>query len=693
MTAPIQTGARVQLLVAVVVYLAAAVTIVLLGTPLALGQAVANGAFMAIGAIIFVRKPGNVVGLLLVAFGVLWNSIHAADVTADWYAASGDVRIASWIGFVFSPIVPFAIWIQVPMILLFPHGRVSSVWDRRFIWGTGIYTSMVALFALAARPVSLADPTDFGYPHPFVDTELADRMGRLITPLTVLILISFFVAAVRLIMRARQSEPVERRQIGWVGFACALYFVLGISNGIFDPLGEYEYGFSFFDAVTVLVIPIAIAIAIFRFRLYEIDRILSRSVTFGGLAVFIGGVYIAIVVGVGQAFGGDAGFVLSIVATVLVALAFQPVRRRVERWANRLVYGQRATPHEILVRFSHRSSELSDEELLERIPQLMVDGTGAKSAALWTRSGDGFRTASAWPSDVEPRRLDGAAAFVDPEADWSLPVFHDGELLGGLSLVKEEGEAVSPAEEALLDALASGLGLSLRNARLTAQLRRQVAELEASRERVLAAADAARRELEHTLDSGPQQQLVALKVKLGPTRKLAEKLGAVKAAGLLGQLEQQAGDAIRAVRDFAGGIYPPLLEADGLVVAIGQQARVAAIPVSVDGQGVGRYSREVEAAVYFSVLEALQNTTKYADASAVTIGLLAGDGMLTFEVADDGNGFDMETVTRGAGLNGIADRLDTVGGTITVDSTPGSGTTITGSIPVPELAPVASELA
>ncbi len=682
MTGPIQPGARLQLLIAVVVYLAAAMTIVLLGTPLALGQAVANGAFMAIGAIIVVRKPGNVVGVLLVAFGVLWNAIHAADVAAAWYAETGDIEVASWIAFVFSPIVPFAIWIQVPMILLFPHGRPSSVWDRRFIRGTGIYTSIVTLFALVARPGAMADPTASGYPHPFVDAEIADRLGTVGEFLSFLILVFFFVAAVRLIMRARRSEPVERRQIGWVGFACALYFVLGISNGIFDPLGAYESGFSFFDAVVVLVIPIAIAIAIFRFRLYEIDRILSRSVTFGGLAVFIGGVYIAIVVGVGQLLGADAGFGLSIVATVLVALAFQPARRRVERWANRLVYGERASPHEILVRFSHRSSELSDEELLDRIPRLVVDGTGAKSAALWTRSGDGFRTASTWPADIDVRRLDDTDAFVDPDADWSLPVSHDGELLGGLSLVKEEGEAVTPAEEALLADLASGLGLSLRNARLTSQLRRQVVELEASRERVLAAADAARRELEHTLDSGPQQQLVALKVKLGPTRKLAEQLGAVKTAGLLGQLEQQAGDAIRAVREFAGGIYPPLLEAEGLVVAIGQQARAAAIPVSVDGHDVGRYSREVEAAVYFSVLEALQNTTKYADAASVAITLARSDGNLTFVVADDGSGFDMATVARGAGLNGIADRLDTVGGTIHVDSTPGDGTTITGTIPL-----------
>ncbi len=240
----------------------------------------------------------------------------------------------------------------------------------------------------------------------------------------------------------------------------------------------------------------------------------------------------------------------------------------------------------------------------------------------------------------------------------------------------------------MLADLASGLGLALRNTRLTEQLRRQVAELEASRERVLAAADAARRELENTLDSGPQQQLVALKVKLGPTRKRAEQLGATKTAALLTQLEQQAGDAIKAVRDFAGGIYPPLLEAEGLAVAIGQQARASAIPVSVIADGVSRCSREVEAAVYFSVLEALQNTAKYAAASSATVALATIDGSLTFEVSDDGDGFDSGTVTMGAGLTGITDRLDTVGGTIRIDSTPGQGTRITGTVPIQQVSPV-----
>jgi signal transduction histidine kinase len=188
--------------------------------------------------------------------------------------------------------------------------------------------------------------------------------------------------------------------------------------------------------------------------------------------------------------------------------------------------------------------------------------------------------------------------------------------------------------------------------------------------------------LENTLDSGPQQQLVALKVKLGPTRKRAEQLGATKTAGLLTQLEEQAGEAIKAVRDFAGGIYPPLLEAEGLTVAIGQESRKAAIPVAVRGDGLARYPREIESAVYFSVLEALQNTSKYADATTATVELTLTDGSLAFEITDDGHGFDTATVTKGAGLNGIADRLDTVGGNVTIRSCPGHGTTIAGSVPI-----------
>ena len=650
-----------------------------------ISQVVANGAFVGVGALLIVRRPGNVIGPLLAVFGFAFNLFLAADVIAEELFESGRGEAASWLIASLYPLVPLVLWTQVALLLLFPHGRTESTRAKWLLRVSGYYAVVTAGVSVFGRPRSLLDPTETPYPHPFVDESVADPLGDIAMAMVAPIVLLQVVSAVMLVARGRRAGPVERRQIGWVGLACLLYFTIASINVAFDPLGSVDGGFHLFDALGVMLIPLAMGVAIMRYRLYEIDTIISRSVTFGALALFIGGVYIAIVVGVGELLGGDAGFGLSIVASVLVAMAFQPVRRRVERWANRLVYGERATPYEVLARFSRRSAELSDEELLKRTPQMIVDGTGAATATLWSKSGGGFRTGSAWPEDSPVRSIAVDSEFVDPDADHSVAIVHDGELLGGLSLVKTGGETVSPAEEALLADLASGLGLALRNARLTGELRRQVADLEASRERVLAASDGARRALENDLDSGPQQQLVALKVKLGPTRKLAERAGADKTAALLTQLESEAGDAIQAVRDFAGGIYPPLLEAEGLEIAIAQQTRSAAVPIHITTDGVARYSREVEAAVYFSVLEALQNTAKYAEASAASVSLTDDGKELRFDVRDDGRGFDATTTTHGAGLSGMADRLDTVGGAVTISSSPGEGTLVVGSVPVSEL--------
>lgn len=646
---------------------------------------IANGTWVAVGGLIVVRRPGNLIGLAMVAYGAIWGVITAAMITAEALDEAGRLDAAAWMT-LFS-VLPgaFGIWLIGAIWLLFPDGHPTTPADRKLLRWSAWYVVALTVGAVFATPQSL--PETKPYPHPFIDDDVAQAIFDVGSVAVVLLFLFGIFVAVRLIRRMRHGDPIERRQVLWIAVAVILNVAILIGNVTIAPLGTEDRAFWLIDSVAIVLIPLGIAVAIFRYRLYDIDTIVSRSVTFGALALFIGGVYVAIVVGVGELLGGDAGFGLSIVASVLVAMAFQPVRGRVERWANRLVYGERATPYEVLARFSRRSAELSDEELLERIPQMIVDGTGAATATLWSKVGDGFRTGSVWPAETAARDIESVDRFEDPEADYSLPVFHDGELLGGLSLVKEGGETVTPAEEDLLASLASGLGLALRNARLTGELRRQVADLEASRERVLAASDDARRALENDLDSGPQQQLVALKVKLGPTRKLAERAGAEKTAKLLTQLEIEAGHAIQAVRDFAGGIYPPLLEAEGLEVAIAQQTRSAAVPIDISTDGVARYSREVEAAVYFSILEALQNTAKYAEASAATVTLTATNGSLGFEVRDDGKGFDSAETANGAGLNGMADRLDTVGGAITITSTPGDGTTITGSVPVEQPVP------
>jgi signal transduction histidine kinase len=275
----------------------------------------------------------------------------------------------------------------------------------------------------------------------------------------------------------------------------------------------------------------------------------------------------------------------------------------------------------------------------------------------------------------------GDGPWTDPAADYSVAVEHDGELLGGLSLVASRGETIAPAEEELVQNLAGGLGLALRNARLTDDLRDQVGELAASRERILSAADEARRGLEQDLDMGPQQELVAVKVKLGVVKNQAEAANAPKTAEVLAQLEQDTGKAIESVRDFARGVYPPLLEAEGLAVAVSAEGAKSALPVVIQAGGVRRYPREVETAVFFSILESLQNAAKYSEAASATVTLDDDGDRLRFSVSDDGLGFDPAAVDGGSGIPGMADRLDAAGGTLKIESAPGSGTTVLGSVP------------
>ncbi len=642
------------------------------------------GAYVVVGGLIVTRRPGNVIGLALVGFAAIGALGVAAIITAESLDDAGRIGAAAWLTLLAAVGSPVQIALLAATWLLFPDGRPTTSSDRTLLRGTAVYAALLAVMLVFAAPQAL--PETKRYTHPFLDQNVASAAYDASTLAFFLLFFFGIFVVVRLIRRMRHGDPVERRQVLWIAAAVILNTTILVANASLQPLGTDDRAFWLIDSVAVALIPLGIGVAIFRYRLYDIDTIISRSVTFGALGAFIGGVYIAIVVGVGEFLGGDAGFGLSIVASVLVAMAFQPVRRRVEGWANRLVYGERATPHEVLVRFSRRSAELSDQELLERVPKLIAEGTGATSAMLWTRSADTYRVATSWPEHAAVRQLDAERGFADPDADHSLPVFHDGEILGGLSLSKAAGETVTPAEESLLVDLASGLGLALRNAQLTSALRQQVTELESSRERILAASDEARRALERDLDSGPQQQLVALKVMLGPLQKLAERAGAAKTAGLLTTLEGDTGEAIKSVRDFASGIYPPLLQAEGLAAAINHQTRTAPFTVHLQVAQAERYPRDIEAAIYFTVLEALQNTGKYANATRATVTVEAHDGVLTFEVCDDGAGFDSASVVAGAGLTGIADRLDTVGGSVSIQSTPGNGTTVAGTIPIGDLA-------
>ena len=404
--------------------------------------------------------------------------------------------------------------------------------------------------------------------------------------------------------------------------------------------------------------------------------IINRAVVYTLLAAAVTGVYVAIVAGVGALVGSRWGPALTLVAAVAVAVSFQPLRRRAERVANRIVYGERASPYQVLSSFADAMARTMPlEEQLDQMVSLLANGTGATRVEVWIRVGDARRAVAVWPPVTGEPAADRIAGGV------TFPVLQGDEPLGEIVLAKPPNEPLSPTEAALAEHVASQAGLVLRNVRLTAELRQTIEELRASRRRLIDAQDTERRKLERNLHDGAQQQLVALGVQLSLLERLARQVpDADRVTAAIPPLQAMATDALDDLRDLARGIYPPLLADRGLAAALDAQARKAAVPTTVDADGVGRYDQQTEAAVYFCTLEALQNVAKYAGAASAVVRLRSAEGWLTFEVQDDGAGFEPADAS-GSGIQGMVDRLDAIGGSLELQSSPGAGTLVRGRIP------------
>ncbi len=421
----------------------------------------------------------------------------------------------------------------------------------------------------------------------------------------------------------------------------------------------------------------SIGIAVLRFRLYELDVVVKKTLVAGSLALLGIAIYGAVVWLFGAFAAERESSATVFVVALLLGLAFRPVARLVRRVADHLVYGRRATPYEVLTEFSERVGDAyATEDVLGRMAQILGQGTGAASARVWLRLGDELRPVATWPSDAPEARTERVRgdALPDLTGETAVEVRDTGELLGALSVAMPPSDPMNPSKERLVRDLAAQAGLVLRNVRL-------VEELRAAHRRLVTAQDAERRRLERNIHDGAQQQLVALSVKARLARGLTEREPS-KATEMLGQIEAELQTALEDLRDLARGIYPPLLADKGLGPALEAQVRRSPLPVIVEAEALGRYPQEIEAAVYFSCLEALQNTSKYADATQARVTLEQSNGHLSFEVADDGRGFDPETTNHGTGLQGIADRLAALDGELVIRSRPGAGTRISGTLSV-----------
>ena len=493
----------------------------------------------------------------------------------------------------------------------------------------------------------------------------------------------------------------ERQQIKWLAFVGAAFlaeFMLTVavslilgssgSSAAANTWGDMMYAVMF--ATLGLGIPAACAVAILKYRLYDIDVVISKALVYAVLAAFITAVYVLLVVGVGTLAGldGRPSLGLSILATAVVAVLFQPVRERVQRLANRLVYGRRATPYEALAQLSERmAGTYATEDLLPRMAMIVATATGADRADVWLRDGDVLRADASWPAGAEPPFPVPLAAGELPAATGAghlVAVRHRGELLGALSVIKKRGDAVTPTEDRLIGNLAAQAGLVLRNAGLTEQLLARLAELCASRERLVTTQDTERQRLERDLRDGPQRELAGLAGKLGDAARALD-YDEARAKALLDEVTSEIAGALANLRELARGIYPPLLADMGIAAALDAQARKAPVPVSVETDGIGRYPEEIEAAVYFCALEALRGAAWHSGATRASVRPSANGGDLRFEVTGDGQGPGAGDGPWGADLQAMADRVDALGGEILIDAAPGRGTTINGRVPAPAL--------
>lgn len=402
------------------------------------------------------------------------------------------------------------------------------------------------------------------------------------------------------------------------------------------------------------------------------DALVSGMLVSGALAVFVSGVYAAVVIGLGRLLGGGdhSSLVLAIAATGAVAVAFQPLRRRLRRVAGRLVHGRRVTAQEVLSEFGRRAAA-ADDSLLGQVTRSLVEGTAAEGASVWASVEGRLVKAVWWPQDGDR---------ADPDAG-SWPIERDGAELGLLTLSAAPGLRLSEEDLRLAGQMASGLGLVLGNRILTGTLQRRVDELRESQHRLVAVRDETRRQLERDLHDGAQQQLVALKVKLGLARTLAERDGGLRTAASLQGLGERADRAVQAVRDFARGVYPPLLESEGLGAAVAALARRSPGWVRVQVDGIDRYETEVEATVYFCLVEALHELAARPGSSPALLQLFRVDGSLAFEVTGPACVDRPGAVPGSDELVEMADRLEAVGGGLAVEAEPGGGATIRGWVP------------
>jgi signal transduction histidine kinase len=631
-------------------------------------------AFPLVGALVASRRPHNPIGWICLVSGFLFLLLGVTD----YYSAYGVAQPGS---------VPFLVgiaslgnWLWVPavglfatyLILLFPDGRLPSRRWRPLAWLSGAVIVVLSVsFGLAPGPVASLPQ---GIRNPFGLEELpwlADA-AFVVFPLLPLCILA---SAVSLVLRYRRSRGEERQQIKWIAFAASvvgLLFLIGIvSSFIYAP--EPPSWTELLDAVTLLSyagVPIAVGFAVLKYRLYDIDLLINRTLVYGTLTVCVVGIYVLVVGYLGALLRIGDNLVVSLIATGLVAVLFAPLRERLQRAVNRLMYGERDDPYAVVSRLGERlEATLAPEAVLPTITETIMEALKLPYAAiaLMENGGSPKIAASVGRTVEKPLRL---------------PLTYQGEPVGELLLgPRGPNEAFGPADRRLLEGLARQAGVAAHAVRLTTDLQR-------SRERLVAAREEERRRLRRDLHDGLGAQLAGLNVQAGTLRRL---IGDDPAAAeeLVVELRDELRGAIADIRRLVYDLRPPALDDLGLVAALHQLAeRYSAegeqLHVSVEApEDLAHLPAAVEVAVYRIAQEALTNVVRHACAKSCVVRLTVDEEVVALEIVDDGVGIPEER-RAGVGLSSMYERASELGGSCLVESLPEGGTRVLVRLPLPK---------
>ncbi len=632
--------------------------------------------FWFAGAVAFYYRPDVRCARLLYLAGTLIAAAHAlAALPAAVHAPSlWPVNLAAQVSFTGG----FAAWAIA--LALFPDGTVESRSERLFT--ATVATAAVLLptlgFFSAPRQELIGAVSQPATPVPVYSTALAPlHSAAEFMPAAVL------VGAVLLALRYRRSEPRRQDQIRWPLFAAAAAATaLVASSPITALLGSTAQAYVVVAIVAML--PTSLVLGMFRDGLFDVDRFVLRSLVFGALWIGIGAVFATVAELLGLAAGRQLALAPAVGIAIVAAMAFQPARTRLERVADRWVYGDRLSDHEAMRRLGAALESAGDVEDVAGVVAVTVKRGLRCEWAL-------IRRAEHNGAEHNGAEHDGVLAYVGPSqrvravADLSAPIRHAGETLGWIECGGPR--SVRGSDVALLEDFARQISPALHNTDLNKRLEERVVELSQSRARLVRAEEDERRRIERDLHDGVQAQLVAVAAKVDLARlQLASNPGAVGAT--LDALAVAVRNTHLELRELVRGIHPAALEDHGLVRAI--EDRTAGLPLRVtvqanDSMRRCRLAADLEGAAYFFAIEAVTNVLRHAAVQDAVVTICRTASELHVEVTDHGRGFkpDSEPLR---GLRGLADRLHAVGGRLDIVSAPGVGTRLLGVLPVDAVA-------